>query len=113
MPGSVILLGPTELAESTAVSIKPATKARCSFVQAYKIPQNCGVILHSLGAFFAVDCVCNPEKVNPHERETSISAVEAENAIETASRSQFGLKFLVNVNGIHPPKEEPIRRARL
>jgi len=70
MPRNGIPLDPAEFAESTVVSIKLATEACCSYATAYKIPQNCGIILHSLGVFLAVERDCNSVEFNPRERDS-------------------------------------------
>ena len=51
MPGSRIVLGAAELAESRAVSAKHVAEAAYCATRAYKIPQNRGGSLHSLGVF--------------------------------------------------------------
>jgi len=49
MPGSTILLEAAEFTESTAVSFKCSLKARSPGAPVYKISQNLGGNLHSLG----------------------------------------------------------------
>ena len=53
MPGSAILLEATELTESTAVSFKCGLKVRSPWAGVYKISQNLGGILHSLGVLWS------------------------------------------------------------
>ena len=80
MPGSAIPLGVVELIERTAVSLKFGLRSPSQRLTTYKIPQNLGGILHSLGVFREPILNRGSGRLIPVRRGGSATAVEPVNA---------------------------------